>query len=81
MPSIIFIKIKNKNNMVAPGGGRRGGVVNYNDDEMNHLFDVMESILPIGSEEWVKNHHRLQQPIEILNSRLAHLSIMYRQRI
>ena len=42
-------------------GGRRGGVVNYNDDEMNHLFDVMESILPIGTEEWDQVAH-----IEIL---------------
>jgi len=52
--------------MVAPIlklklGGRKNGVVNYSEDEMNHLFDVMEIILPIAPDEWeqvAQAHHK-----------------------
>ena len=32
--------------------GRKPGLGNYSDEEIKHLFDIMESILPIGPDEW-----------------------------
>ena len=41
--------------------GRRQGVVNYSQEEIKSVLDIMEDILPIGPDEWeevVKRHTR-----------------------
>ena len=34
--------------------GRKAGTLNYGMEETKHLFDIMERILPIGTDEWNK---------------------------
>ena len=34
--------------------GRKAGILNYGIEETKHLFDIMETLLPIGTEEWNK---------------------------
>ena len=34
--------------------GRKAGALNYGIEETKYLFDIMETLLPIGTEEWNK---------------------------
>ena len=34
--------------------GRKAGALDYGTEETKHLFDIMETILPIGTDEWNK---------------------------
>ena len=52
LPSIIYITT-----VMAPRQsslGRKAGTLNYGLEETKHLFDIMERILPIGTDEWNK---------------------------
>ena len=44
--------------------GRKAGALNYGFEETKHLFDIMERILPIGTDEWkaVLDEHSVKFP-------------------
>ena len=64
-PSIIYITTA----MATPqpqqsSSGRRAGTFNYGIEETKQLFEIMEKILPIGTDEWTKvvDEHSIKYP-------------------
>ena len=64
IPSIISVPIHINTSTMAPqqSSGRKSGTLNYGIEETKHLFDIMEKILPIGTDEWksVLDQHSIE---------------------
>ena len=58
VPNLIVLK------MVNGKGGRKAGNPNYCDEELLHLFRIMEDVLPTGSDDWDRttSRHRVKYP-------------------
>ena len=63
--------------------GRKPGLGNYSDEEIKHLFDIMESILPIGPDEWnqVVELHAQKYPRRDVDSIRRKYSTLHRKSI
>ena len=61
---IIFINSKKRKKDIMSGQGRRTGIGNYMLPETMNLLEVLEDVLPIGSEEWEEAlaRHSLNYP-------------------
>ena len=83
VPAVIYLPGSNLTMSSTVGGGRRAGASNYSKAELQSLLSTLESVLPIGQDEWeeVAQQHATSFPGRDIDSIRRKFATLHRKQI